>query len=124
MIDLGSRAWREASGAEEMETAIKAFLWPQDILLTHRCECQSGPCDNAPQGSINGRRLSLCPRGLQRQPYFQAVVNLVAALDAGAVEGWPTRFGAGIVDGVHSFRALREKKRAQDYEQAMRRARR
>ena len=116
-----SGGWRDATYAETIEQQARDFFWPRDAKLQHDCDCERGPCRNAPEGAINGRRVSLCPYGQQRSWWFRLIVDVVAALDAGAVSGWPDRYACGIVEGVHRFRAVREQWRADQIEKASRR---
>lgn len=80
------------------------------MRLVHRCDCErrGGVCDNAPETTILGKLINVCPWSHARNPQFVAVAYLTRCLDAGAVAGWPDLFAAGIVDGVHTLRAARD----------------
>jgi len=73
----------------------------------HRCGCTSGHCDNAPSQPIHGRTWDQCPDGALRNPYWRAICYVSAALDLGAVQGWPEAYSGGIVDGVRALRIER-----------------
>lgn len=101
--------WRRASAIEATEYAARVHLYASKVRMMHRCRCDSGPCNNAPEGSVLGKIPNQCPIGWSRNPHFGAVAYLTRCLDAGPVAGWPDAYADGIVSGVLTLRAERSK---------------
>lgn len=112
--------WRPATAHEEATIAARTALDAAHLRMLHRCRCEAGPCDNAPEGSVFGKVINQCPWGWARNPHFEAAAYLVRCMDAGPVQGWPDRFAAGIVDTVIAIGNERESWKARQIEGASR----
>ncbi len=107
-----------------MAAAARVALAPGNVRLQgHRCGCTAGPCNNAPEGGINGRIWSVCPFGHARNPAFLAAASLTKALDCGAVAGWPFAFSAAVEAGVYAIRRERVEHEAREIEKRRSRGR-
>jgi hypothetical protein len=83
-----------------------------DWCMLHTCDCTHGPCDNIPESDICGERLDLCPYAMLRDPYFQIATYLIGCQDVQPLEGWPTKYSAGIVTAVRAIRHARNRQAA------------
>jgi len=111
--------WRELTADEHWRRLARASLdqsWRR--WTRHRCDCRAGPCDKAPDQPIQGNTWDQCPDGALRSPYWQAICHVSAALDLGAVAGWPDAYSGGIVDGVRALRIERSRYEAAQMERA------
>lgn len=100
-VELWRVAWRAVGRRLQWEPAIA-------------CECESGPCDHAPDETIAlGAQVpaglwSSCPRALARHPILTTAAEVDSLARLSPLSHWPDGWAAGVVECLQALAAERE----------------
>ena len=69
-------------------------------------------CDAPQDDPVGDHEWSVCPYGLMTTPQWQAILTVDASAMVSPLEGWPSSWSAGMVDGLLALRGARQRAEA------------